>query len=68
MKNNRKCKTQLSTKVGITNISKHKYQKFLHGGTTPWSAVGISASTHFQPRPIPGWEKKKRRENELGEF
>ena len=39
---------------------------FLHGGTTPWSVAGISASTHFQPRPIPGWEKK--RENELGEF
>ena len=42
-----------------TQISK-VFTIFLHGGTTPWSAVGVSASTHFQPRPIPGWEKKRK--------
>ena len=57
-KNKKYFKTQISKLSSI----------FLHGGTTPWSAVGISASTHLQPRPIPGWEKKKKKKNELGKF
>ena len=32
----------------------------LHGGTAPWSTVGLSASTHLPPCPIPGREKEER--------
>ena len=50
-----------SSKMNGSNkkVENRSSKMFLHGGTTPWSAVGVSASTHFQPRPIPEQEKDK---------
>ena len=66
VRNNKKCKTQLSTKEGIKNISKHKYRNFLQSPFTEAPPLGprlesapprISNCVQFQGG--------RRRENEL---
>ena len=55
---------RISWIVKSRTLWRKKQQNFwanlLHGSTTPWSTVGISASTHLPPRPIPGREKEER--------